>query len=218
MRLMRLQSVVCRLGRRQSGYLQHLVGHPLRHPTRVVRADRPPTCEDRVHSLVSASPLRSLFAAPSGLLFRVGTTLPGFRPSPRHHRWCPLAREFPSSRYVPSSGFRNPSTVYSTIRICGLIASRCHAQGFFRSGISPDSQLLPARRRTVPPCRCRPSASPASRLPLPDSSASRLCSANRCVPPGRRLGLPSVAPLFGVSSSFRSSPSSASPVPRALRS
>jgi len=155
---MRLQSVICQLVRRKSGYLRCPVGHPLRHPTPASRTDRPPTREDWVHSLVSASPLRSLSAAPSGRLFRVGTTLPGFRPSPRLHRWCPLTAGAPTSRYVPSSGFLNPSTVCSTIRICGLIASRCHAQGFFRPGASPDPQRFPTRRRSLPPCRYRPSA------------------------------------------------------------
>jgi len=142
MRLMRLQSIVCRLDRRLFGLPAAPGGTPFASSHAASRTDRPPIREDRVHSLVSASPLRSLSAAPSGLLFRVGTTLPGFLPSSRHHRWCPPARELPTSRCVPSSGFRNPSTVFSTIRICGLIASRCHVQGSFRSGISPDSQLL----------------------------------------------------------------------------
>jgi len=71
---------------------------------------------------------------------------------------CPLAREIPLSRYVPSSGFLNPSTVYSTARLCGLIASRCHAQGSLRSGVSPTLQPSPTRRRVVPPYRCRPIA------------------------------------------------------------
>jgi len=121
MRLMRLQSIVCRLVRRQSGYLRRRVGPPLRHPAPASRTDRPPTREDWVHSLVSASPLRSLFAIPSGRLFRVGTTLPGFRPSPRHLRWCPLPRKLPPPATFRPRAFSAPRRLSPPFGFAGLL-------------------------------------------------------------------------------------------------
>jgi len=168
MRLMRLQSIVCRLVRRQSGYLRRRVGHPLRHPTPASRTDRPPTREDWVHSLVSASPLRSLSAAPSGRLFRVGTTLPGFRPSPRHLRWCPLSRELPPPATFRPRVFSTPRRITPPFGFAGLLHPAA-TQGFFRSGASPDPQRSPARRRALPPCRYRLSTrrSPGCRVQTP---------------------------------------------------
>jgi len=151
----------------------------------------------------------------SPLLFGVSPPLlptGSFESAPRCRGLCPLrditvrsplAREIPLSRYVPSSGFLNPSTDCSTARLRGLVASRCHVQGSRRSGVSPALQPTPARRRVVPPCRCRPAAHRRSRLPRRNLSTSRPCSATRCVPPGRR-----------IRSALRSLPSSGFVLPR----
>jgi len=107
-------------------------------------SDRPSPgpCESGSFSRVS-SPLRSPFAVPPATLpnhFARMAVLPGSLPSSRRHRGCPLIREHAFSRYVPSSGFLNLSTVCATFRFCRLVSSRCHVQGFFRSGVSPVPQ------------------------------------------------------------------------------
>jgi hypothetical protein len=62
--------------------------------------------------------------------------------------WRPLARRIPSLRYVPSPGFLNLSTACSATRLCGLVSSHSHVQGF-RSGVCPRLAAAPTRRR---PC------------------------------------------------------------------
>jgi hypothetical protein len=141
-------------------------------------------------------PLRSVFAVPPLLPFRRGTSCPGSLPSSRRYRRCPLAREDPNSRYVPSSGFPNLSTVSATFGFTGLLhpaaTSRVHPfRGFSRPTAVPDSSSRHA------PVSLSPARSPASRLPPACASTSRPCSVDRCVPSGRCLAFPSVAPLFG---------------------
>jgi len=61
------------------------------------------------------------------------------------------------SRYVPSAGFHNLSTAFSTTGFAGLF----HPAATSRVPPSRDfsrSAAVPARRRSVPPCRCRPTA------------------------------------------------------------
>jgi hypothetical protein len=103
----------------------------------------------------------------------------GFLPSSRRYRWCPRFAGFPTSRFVPSSGFLNLSTAFSTFGVAGLFhpaaTSRVSVQGF-----GPDSQ--PYRfvigRASLPLSQMR---SPVARLPHIHDRASRLCSAG----PGR---------------------------------
>lgn len=79
-------------------------------------------------------------------------------------------RRMPCPRFVPSSGFRNLSTVSSALRLRRLVSSRSHVQGCRRSGAS-----LPAQR-------CWLNASPFPRAvviqsphrSLPGNSLSRL--------------------------------------------
>jgi len=64
----------------------------------------------------------------------------------------------PNSRYGPSSGFLNLSTAFSTFGFAGLLhpaaTPRVHSpfRGFSRPAV------VPARRRSVPPCRSDPTA------------------------------------------------------------
>jgi hypothetical protein len=51
-----------------------------------------------------------------------------------------FSRRLPSPRYVPSSGFRNLSTVSSALRLYRLVSSRSHVQGSSRSGASLPAQ------------------------------------------------------------------------------
>jgi len=65
----------------------------------------------------------------------------GFLPSSRHHR-----QRLPTTRAHPLSlrsvlRLLQPLDGFLRVRFCGLVASHCHVQGSFRSGVSPDSQL-----------------------------------------------------------------------------
>ena len=61
----------------------------------------------------------------------------------------PRARRIPSLRYVPSSGFLNLSTACSATRLCGLVSSHSHVQGF-RSGVCSPQAAVPTHRRPCP--------------------------------------------------------------------
>jgi len=73
----------------------------------------------------------------------------GFFPLRGVTRWRPLSRRIPSLRYVPSAGFLNLSTASSATRLCGLVSSHSHVQGF-RSGVCPRQAAVPTRRRPCP--------------------------------------------------------------------
>jgi len=107
-------------------------------PATVPRTDRPPNLANRLHSLVPYLPFgvssSVLLAAPFG-----AAVLPGFRPSSRHHRWRPRLRVFPTSRYVPSPGFLNLSTVFATLGFAGLLHPAATSR-VRRSGVSPAPQ------------------------------------------------------------------------------
>ena len=83
-----------------------------------------------------------------------GATYLGFLPSSRHHPRAstsppaslrtpaagvrPPRAGHPKSRYVPSSGFLGPSTVFSARWLRGLVASRDHVQGLLLfKGLAP---------------------------------------------------------------------------------
>jgi len=87
------------------------------------------------------APLRSSFVAPLGRSPCGDLSCLGLFP----HRGVPEGvhslRERARPRYVPSSGFCNLSTAFSTFPLCGLVSSRCHVQGSSRSGV-----LSPSRR------------------------------------------------------------------------
>jgi hypothetical protein len=168
MRLSRLQSIICQLAPRNIRLSAARPPNlfPARPP--LLRTDRPPSLSVRIHSLVP----RLLYGVSSPFLLAArlrATVLPGFRPSSRHHRKRPLVREFPFSRYVPSSGFLNLPTGYSAFDFAGLLhpaaTSRVPpSRGFSRS------TAVPTRRRSVPPCRCRPN----THRPKPAAALERL--------------------------------------------
>jgi hypothetical protein len=143
--------------------------------------------------------LRSLLPS---CAFQRGPTYPGSHPSSRHHsESVHILRRLPSLRSVPSSGFRSLSTVYSALRLRGLISSRSHVQGCRRSGASLPAQRLAlieppfplavvfpvAHRsalRSALAFRLRSGATPV------EASASRLCSARGRVAVGSGISLP----------------------------
>jgi hypothetical protein len=205
MRLMRLQSVVSRLASRQSGYLLRPLGHPLRRPLRALRTGRPPIREDRVHSLVSASPLRSVSAAPSGRLFRVGTTLPGFLPSPRHHRRCPLPRELPPPATFRPRVFSTPRRFAPPFGFAGLL----HPAATLR--VSTVQGFLPIRSRprlVAGPCPHAVIVFPLAGKP---AATSRRLGFEALLRVSMRSSGPTVKP------SLRSLPSSVFPPPSGRR-
>jgi len=115
-------------------------------------------------SLVS-SPLRSSFAVPPRRPSRVDTSCQGFFPLRGVTAGVHSLLEHARSRYVPSSGFLNLSTASSTCRLCGLVASRSHVQGFTVQGLlpfrsRPDSS--PVRASMPLSSRCSPAQAPAA--------------------------------------------------------
>jgi len=123
--------------------------------------------------------------------------LPGFRPSSRLDRRCPLGARVlrPALRSVlrfsqPLDGFRH----LPAVRACCIPLPRpgfVPFRGFSRPTAVPGSS---PGRAPLPLSSVR---SPASRLPRSNASASRPCSAVRCVSRGRGLAFLGVAPLFG---------------------
>lgn len=115
----------------------------------------------------ASSPLRSLFAAPPGRPSSERPLLPGFLPSSRQPRRRPRprhcflgapcgVREIPTSRFVPPSGFLSLSAACSVNESAGLFHPAATSRVSSRAvqGILPTTQRFPARRRTLPPCRC----------------------------------------------------------------
>jgi hypothetical protein len=101
-------------------------------------------------------------------------------PSSRRSRWVSTCAGNPDPRYVPPSGFRNPSAVYSTHCFAGLFHPAATSRvppfrGFSRSAAAP------VRRRRRPPCPLPSARSPVARLPRALVWTSRLCSTERCV-------------------------------------
>jgi len=97
-----------------------------------------------------------------------------------------------SRRFAPPTGVMGLFHPTATSRVLAV-------QGFLPNRSRPDSSSGAA------PMPFPEILSPANRLPRMTESTSRRFSAIRCVPQGRGLAFPSVAPLVGFSSSFRSS-------------
>jgi len=154
MRLIGLQSLVCRLDPRAIGLPAARAHIRFRIRATLLEPTVPRLFRKRVHSLVSASPLRSVFACPPDPSFQRSLSCQGFVPLRGVTEGVHLARELSDSHYVPSSGFLGLSTVCATFRRRGLVASRSHVQGFPSRGFSrPTAELT--RRQPVPPCRFR---------------------------------------------------------------
>jgi hypothetical protein len=85
-------------------------------------------------------------SSPARVLSGRGPTYPGSLPSRDITGRRPLARGLPSPRFVPSSGFRNLSTVSSADKLCELVPSRSRVQGLAVQGLlSPRSRALSSR-------------------------------------------------------------------------
>jgi len=184
MRLIGLQSIVCRLDPRDIEL--PVARAPVRFRFRATfpRTDRPPPLAKRVHSLVSASPLRSYFACPPGLSFRSDLSCQGFVPLRGMTRRCPLGA---GALRLPLRSVLRFSQPLDGLR--HLPASRAYCIPQPRPGF-PVQGLLPFHRRTdSSPARASlpfPSTrSLASQLPREGGPTSRLCSVDRCVPKGR---------------------------------
>jgi hypothetical protein len=144
--------------------------------------------------------------------------LPAFRPSSRFDRRYPLSacvlRHTLRSVHrfsQPLDGFRHLSAsraYYIPLPRPGFVPFRGALPGHSRPDSSPGRAPLPLSSVR----------SPASRLPRSNASASRLCSVVRCVPQGRGLAFPAVAPLFGFPPPSGSGSPNANSVPRVLRS
>jgi len=111
------------------------------------------------------APLRSdfallpgLLATPCGALRR--PVLPGFFPSSRRHRRClPVARACPLS-LRSALRFLQPLDGFLHLLLRGLVSSRCHVQGFLRSGVCSRLAGAAARRRDLAPMPFRLARSP----------------------------------------------------------
>jgi len=131
------------------------------------------------------SPLRSIFAVSPCCPSQGRYPAFGFLPSSRHHRRCPLAREF----------FRAPTTfrpqVFSTSRRFAppsALQAYCIPQprpGLLRSGGSPEPQPSWLVASPCPLAVAARALTGRNRLPRPCAPTSRPCSAIRRVPPGR---------------------------------
>jgi len=196
MRLSRLQSIICQLDPRNIRLSAARPPNLFPPRTPLPRTDRPPSLSVRVHSLVP----RLLFGVSSPFLLAArlrAAVLPGFRPSSRHHRKRPLMRElpiFPLSSVLRFSQPLDGLLRFSTLRAYCIPQPR---PGFFRPGISPDSQPFRLVAGPCPRAVVARTLTDRSRLPRSNASTSRPCSVNRCVPRGWCLAFPSVAPLFG---------------------
>jgi len=107
-------------------------------------------------------------------------------------------REFPTSRFVPPSGFLNLPAVCSVVSCAGLFhpaaTSRVRflpSRGFSRPAAVPSSSLDPA------PLPFMETSWPATRPPLARCRLRGFVPQGRCVPRVRWLASPLIAPLFG---------------------
>lgn len=158
-----------------------------------------PRCRsNRVHPLSWRSPLRSACAHFPPRPHWSRLYLPWFLSSSRRHGEAPNKwRGFHSS---PGSALRFSQPLDGLLRARAL---RVYYAPQPRPGFVAVQGVLPIRSRTrlvVGPCPRAVTArslTGRNRLPRPNGSTSRPCSANRSVPRGRCLAFPLAAPLFG---------------------
>jgi len=96
----------------------------------------------------------------------------------------------------PSSGFLSLPTDYATTGFAGLLHPAATSRVVTVQGILPPHSR-PGSSPVRAPVSLSSERSPASRLPPSNASTSRPCSVRWCVPQGRGLAFPAVAPLFG---------------------
>lgn len=110
------------------------------HATRRL-PDRPSlaSCEtssfSRAQRLLRSSCVRASFWSLSG-----PSALPGFLPSSRHPRSRPLGAKEHLPSLSSAHRLSQPHDGLRRLQLCGLIPSRCHVQGSYRSGVSPGPQ------------------------------------------------------------------------------
>lgn len=190
MRLSRLQSIICQLDLRNIGLPAARPPNLFPPRTPLPRTDRPPNLSIRIHSLVS----RLLFGVPSPFL--PGCPSQGRRPArvpsliAASSKASTRAGVSQVSRFVPSSGFRNLSTACSALDFAGLLHPATTSRVVPFRGFSR-STAVPTRRRSVPPCRCRPN----TRRPKPAAMLERLDFEALLREPMRSLGLGFSLPL-----------------------
>lgn len=95
--------------------------------------------------------LQSSFALASARAVSGMSSLPGFRPSSRHHQCASTFARLPSPRFVPSSGFRSLSTVFSALWLRGLFHPRATSRVRSRSGASHSHAAPPPSSGVAPP-------------------------------------------------------------------
>jgi len=152
--------------------------------TRAISTDRPPTLANRVHSPVPHLP----FGVPSPVLpvapFRVDHFCQGFFPLRDVTDGVHLARKLP----LPLCSvlrFSQPLDGLRHHRLCRLISSRCHVQGYSVQGFLPSRSRVDSSPTTCPLAVNHPAAHRrCHRLPRSNGPTSRLCSADRHVPRG----------------------------------
>jgi len=127
-------------------------------------------------SSVVESPLQSSFASHRRPRSFEPGRLPGFRALHRDitgRVHCENGIPTPSS--VPSTGVHSLSTVYSALRLRGLLHPRAASRAFVaRSGGSLSTQHEELVAPRVPPCRQTPTPSSGSRDPGCQAGAPRL--------------------------------------------
>jgi len=184
MRLIGLQSLVCRLDPRAIGLPAARAHIRFRIRATLLEPTVPRLFRKRVHSLVSASPLRSVFACPPDPSFQRSLSCQGFVPLRGVTERCPLGA---GALRLPLCSVLRLSQPLDGLR--HLPASRACCIPQPRPGF-PVQGFLPVHSRTdSSPARAPVSfpslRSPASRLPRNGGSTSRPRSVDRCVPKGR---------------------------------
>jgi hypothetical protein len=215
LRLNQLQSLVCRTTRKSSGFSRRGVFAISDVDVRFLVRPSPDSRESGSVSRAGA-PLRSSFAVPPGALAE-RLSCRGSRPSSRHHRRCPLVAQDPNL------------ALRSVLRLSQPLDGLLHLPASWacfipqpRPGFSPfrDFSRIAAvltRHQALPPCRCLPFA---HRQAGCHERPIRL----RGFPPrfgaflGSGVSLPCGRFPLRLSSSFRLSAPTVSPVPRTIRS
>jgi hypothetical protein len=138
-RFVGLQSFVCQPTYELSGYSQHLVAICFHIRRGLFDRPSPESLDPGSFSHV-LGPLRSSFAVSSRPPLSRQPVLPRFLPFSRHHRSRPLNTGVHPLPLCSALRLSQPLDGLLRLQLCGLVSSRCHVQGFFRSGVSPDLQ------------------------------------------------------------------------------
>jgi hypothetical protein len=145
---------------------------PVSMPWRVL-CDRPSAgiVRPQVHPSVTALPFRVPSHLAPARCLSAPSTLLGFLALSRHHRIASTPARLPGPRYVPSSGFRSPSTACSALRLGGLfhppaMSRAVPVQGFIPPRSHPPSSGGVAPLPLVPAALAGPGGPTATRREL----------------------------------------------------